>query len=141
MMEHLQKSERIKMQTLLDIGKSIDNIALYLGRHRSTIYREMNRVGDQIKSYQAEMCHKNSRKNMARQIERGPSSKSISLIEKKILNEQWSPKQISNWLKINGYETVSHTWIYRYIKKDKYEGGKLFNHLRRGSYSKRSETL
>jgi IS30 family transposase len=41
--QHLQKSERIQIQTLLEVGKSIDDIALYLGRHRSTIYREMNR--------------------------------------------------------------------------------------------------
>jgi len=39
MSQHLQKSERIQIQTLLEVGKSIDDIALYLGRHRSTIYR------------------------------------------------------------------------------------------------------
>jgi transposase len=41
--KHLQKEERIKIQTLLDVGKSIDEISVYLNRHRSTIYREMNR--------------------------------------------------------------------------------------------------
>ena len=35
MSQHLQKSERIQIQTLLEVGKSIDDIALYLGRHRS----------------------------------------------------------------------------------------------------------
>ena len=43
MSRHLQKIERIQIQTLLDTGNSIDDIAIYLNRHRSTIYREMKR--------------------------------------------------------------------------------------------------
>jgi len=136
MSQHLQKSERIQIQTLLEVGKSIDAISLYLGRHRSTIYREMNRAGADMKDYQAEIYHNHSRKNMARKVEKGPSSAVILLIEQKILCEQWSPEQISNWLKISEYEPVSHTWIYQHIEKDKFEGGELFNNLRRGSYSK-----
>jgi IS30 family transposase len=49
---------------------------------------------------------------------------------------QWSPEQISNWLKINNYEGVSHTWIYQHIEKDKSEGGELSDNLRRGTYTK-----
>ena len=35
MSQHLQKIERI--QTLLDTGNNIDDIAIHLNRHRSTI--------------------------------------------------------------------------------------------------------
>ena len=136
MSQHLQKTERVQIQTLLDTGNSIDDIAIYLNRHRSTIYREMKRAGVDVENYEADIYHKSARKNMGREVERAPSSKTISLIEQQILNEQWSPEQISNWLKINNYETVSHTWIYKYIKKDKSEGGELSNNLRIGSYSK-----
>ena len=45
MTQHLQKIDRIKIQTLIDTGNSIDDIAIYLNRHRSTIYREMKRGG------------------------------------------------------------------------------------------------
>lgn len=136
MSQHLQKIERVRIQTLLDTGNSIDDIAIYLNRHRSTIYREMKRAGEGIENYEAEIYHKSARKNMGRKVEREPSSETISLIERQILNEQWSPEQISNWLKINNYETVSHTWIYQYIKNDKSEGGELSDNLRIGSYSK-----
>ena len=136
MSQHLQKTERIQIQTLLDTGKGIDDIAIYLNRHRSTIYREMKRAGVDAKNYEAYIYHKSARKNMGRKVERAPSSNTILLIEQQILNEQWSPEQISNWLKIHNYETVSHTWIYKYIKKDKSEGGELSNNLRIGSYSK-----
>ena len=37
MSQHLQKIERIQIQTLLDTGNSIDDIAIHLNRHRSTI--------------------------------------------------------------------------------------------------------
>jgi IS30 family transposase len=45
MSKHIQKEERIKIQTLISIGQSIDQIAKHLGKHRSTIYREISRPG------------------------------------------------------------------------------------------------
>lgn len=39
------------IQTLLDIGKSIADISVYLKRYRSTIYREMNRAVIQTDYY------------------------------------------------------------------------------------------
>jgi IS30 family transposase len=138
MNKHLQKEERIKMQTLLDAGKSIDDISVYLNRHRSTIYREMNRAGIEQEGYSAELYHIQSRVNMIRnQNDNIPSESTIRIIEKLIIQEQWSPEQISNWLRIQGHETVSHSWIYQYIARDKAGGGELSNHLRRGgSYQK-----
>ena len=130
MSQHLQKIERIQIQTLLDTGNSMDDIAIHLNRHRSTIYREMKRSGVNVKNYEANIYHESARKNMGRKVERAPSSETISLIEQQILNEQWSPEQISNWLKINNYEGVSHTWIYQHIEKDKSEGGELSDNLR-----------
>src|SRR2546426_9465614 len=50
-------------------------------------------------------------------------SKLITLIENK-LRLQWSPEQIAGWLKrCNSDEAVSHESIYKYIWKDKRQGG------------------
>lgn len=138
MSRHLQQDERIKIQTLLEVGKSIDEISVYLKRHRSTLYREMNRAGIQADKYSAESYHIQSRTNMIRnQDDTSPTEETIKLIEQQIIQNQWSPEQISSWLKLHHYERVSHSWIYEYIAKDKAEGGELSNHLRRGgSYSK-----
>ena len=135
-MSHLQKEERLQIQTLLELGHGVDAISKYIGRHRSTIYREMNRSGVDSGHYSASTYHNQARKNMSRTIDKSPSSYTVNIIETKLLNEQWSPEQISHWLKLHNKETVSHTWIYSYIRRDKLEGGELFNHLRRGSYSK-----
>ena len=139
MTKHLQKEERIKLQALLCIGQSIDQIARHLGRHRSTIYREISRPGACDEDYDAETYHRQARSNMTRnQEDSSPSEETIKLIEQLIIQKQWSPEQISNWLKINKDESVSHTWIYQHIAKDRTEEGELSNHLRRGgrSYNK-----
>lgn len=136
--QHLQKDERIKIQTLLEVGKSIDEISVYLKRHRSTIYREMNRPGVHAENYNAELYHLQSRANMIRnQDDNSPNKETVKLIERQIIQDQWSPEQISAWLKLHRDERVSHSWIYQYIAKDQAEGGELSNHLRRGgSYQK-----
>ena len=56
-------------------------------------------------------------------------------IEEKIVNEQWSPEQISEWLKLKHGIIISHTWIYQHIEKDKNERSELSNYIRRGKYS------
>ena len=50
------------------------------------------------------------------------------VIEK--LREDWSPQQISGWLKKEEEINISHETIYDYIRKDKVEGGKLYTHCR-----------
>jgi transposase, IS30 family len=51
-------------------------------------------------------------------------------IEEKLTQEQWSPDQISGWLKRQGRAFVSCERIYRHIWKDKRNGGGLWRHLR-----------
>ncbi len=51
-------------------------------------------------------------------------------IEEKLTQEQWSPEQISGWLKRQGHVFVSGERIYRHIWKDKRNGGGLWRHLR-----------
>ena len=68
------------------------------------------------------------------------------LIEAKIQLE-WSPEQISGWLKRHRTVEISHEWIYQYILADKHAGGTLYRHLRcqkkrrkrYGSYDRRGK--
>jgi IS30 family transposase len=47
-----------------------------------------------------------------------------------LLKEEWSPEQISNSLRLRGSFTVSHETIYKFILKDKKQGGTLYKYLR-----------
>lgn len=57
------------------------------------------------------------------------------------LKTKWSPVQISGWLKKWGKASISHETLYKYIWKDKQEGGVLYKHLRHQGkkYNKRSK--
>jgi IS30 family transposase len=55
----------------------------------------------------------------------------LTIIIEEKLRLQWSPEQISGWLKRhNGNESVSHESIYRHVWKDKQQGGDLYEELR-----------
>ena len=46
-----------------------------------------------------------------------------------LIRLDWSPEQISLWLKENKKIGISHEWIYQYILKDKSKAGELLTHL------------
>ena len=65
----------------------------------------------------------------------------ISIINDK-LELQWSPEQISGWMKKQGYtNTVSYETIYQYVWKNKKRKGSLYKNLRHHGkkYNKRSK--
>jgi IS30 family transposase len=137
MAQHLTIKERIKLEALLEAELSIQEISKQLGKHRSTIYRERRKLGSLTDQYNASLFQQQASKNMVRdQSWKSPSHTTIKIIEEKILNDQWSPEQISNWLRKNKQESPCHTWIYKHIRIDKEQGGELHNNLRRGNYTK-----
>lgn len=46
------------------------------------------------------------------------------------IRKQWSPEQVSGWLRKHGMLRISHETIYKHIWSDKKEGGTLWSHLR-----------
>nr|WP_165004348.1 IS30 family transposase [Seramator thermalis] len=48
----------------------------------------------------------------------------------KLIREDWSPKQISGYLKKQENIALSHETIYKLIRKDKQNGGELYKHCR-----------
>jgi IS30 family transposase len=46
------------------------------------------------------------------------------------IRKEWSPEQVSDWLKDNHDLQISHEWIYQHILVDKHAGGDLHRHLR-----------
>ncbi len=135
MTKNLNYKERIKIETMYNNGMKAQAIAKYLGRNKSTIHRELNK-SPRGKPYNSIRAHEQASQGMIRSCQRRVLSSVISIVDKKIIEDQWSPEQISNWMKKHKLGSVSHTWIYAYISKDKEDGGELFNHMRRGSYSK-----
>ena len=121
--QHLSQDERYQIYALLKAGHAISRIAEIIGRHKSTISRELTRnVG--LKGYRpqqaqrfAELRGRNSRN--ARRVDASEWS-----LAKKLLIDKWSPEQVASQV------CISHETIYLKIYADKHSGGSLWQHLR-----------
>lgn len=136
--------ERYQIYVLLHRGWSIAEVASWMRRARTTIYRELkrNRGGKGWRPRQAyEMA-------LARRF--GKCGLRLGLVVwqevERLLCEGWSPAQISRRFRLEQNISISHEWIYQYIYKDKRAGGELYRQLRQqkpyrkrlGRYGRRS---
>lgn len=128
---HLTRDQRCQLYALKNRGDSIGDIAVTLGVHRSALYRELDRnTGQRGYRFQQAQEMASERKKCSARNSRKMTSEIIITIEAK-LRLQWSPEQISGWLKRhNGNESVSHETIYKHVWKDKQQGGNLHKELR-----------
>jgi IS30 family transposase len=120
---HLSQEERYQISALLKAGLTLAQISVNLGRHKSTISREISRNSG-LRGYRprqacllAENRALNSRN--ARQI----AVSDWHCVEN-CLRDQWSPEQIASEV------SISHESIYRHIYADKAMGGDLYKSLR-----------
>lgn len=139
---HLTRDQRCQLYILKARGESISLIANELEVHRSTIYREIHRNCGELGYRYAQADRKaKSRRYQASHRKIKMKGRIISIIKEK-LKMQWSPEQISGWLKKWEYtKCVSHETIYKYIWYEKRMGGSLYKELRHNGkkYNKRRE--
>lgn len=136
---HVTRDIRCQIYALKATGLSIKKIAEQVGKHRSTIYREIARNTGKCgyRFNQADNMAR-QRRSHASQTAKKLTSSLLAEIDSNLL-EDWSPEQISGRLKLEG-KSVSHESIYRYVWADKRAGGNLHKHLRHKGkrYGKRS---
>lgn len=123
----LTREQRYQIYVLLKAGHNQTDIARFIKVHKSTICRELRRNRG-MKGYRPKQAHqfaRNRRKKARYRIE----ASTWILIEAAI-RQEWSPEQVSDWLKDNHDLQISHEWIYQYILIDKQAGGDLHRHLR-----------
>lgn len=135
---HLTSLEREILERWVRLGKSTKEIAETLGKHRSTIRRELLRNRDLDGEYKCAMAsffYSDRRKRCYVKSKLGDEA--LMLRVEKELKEKWSPEQIAGRWRERDFpndhtQWISHETIYRYIRADKASGGKLYLHLRRG---------
>jgi len=99
-----------------------------IGRHRSTISRELSRNRG-MRGYRPRQAHRltlERRKAKVRPCFGGSIWTKVELL----LQRDWSPEQISGRLRAEEGIRISHEYIYQYIYADKRAGGELHHHLR-----------
>jgi IS30 family transposase len=140
----LSQGQRYQISALLKMGHNQMEISKVIGKHKSTVSRELERNYG-LRGYRPKqahhkaLCHRNHSYFCI-------LPETWELIETK-LHLDWSPEQISGWLQRLYASQVSHEWIYPYILVDKQAGWDLYRHFRcqkkrrkrYGSYDRRGK--
>ena len=132
----LTSGERYALSALRKQGYSQAEIARALGRHRSTISREVRRNVKPDGFYRPKDAGDYARWRRSRTRRVSPFTPADWKLVIRLLKKQWSPDQIAGRLRRKGKLRISHETIYRYIWRDKKEDGTLYRHLR-GAQKKR----
>ncbi|GAH00357.1 unnamed protein product [marine sediment metagenome] len=106
--------ERYHIYAYKKAGFCPTEIAQMLGRHKSAIYRELNRNKGE-RGYRPKQAHEKAsqrRQAACKAVKMTPEL--VKLIESKIC-EDWSPEQISGWLRNEHSLMISHERIYQHI--------------------------
>ena len=126
----LTYEQRCQIYALKGTGLSQNKISNQLNVSQSTISRELSR-NTGLRGYRFKQAQQftDERRNEAYKSLK-MTSDLIDLIQEKLMNE-WSPEQISGWLREDRSTLISHETIYKHVWSDKRNGGKLFKYLRR----------
>jgi len=133
----ITSAERYILATLRTQGLNQSEIARELGRHRSTICRELKRNSARWDGHY----------RPSKAIERTAGRRSRSRRNQRftrtdlrhvdsLLHQRLSPEQISGRLLLHRVLSISHETIYRHVWRDRMLGGLLFTYLR-GARKKR----
>ena len=136
---HLTQAERYQIEILHKAKHTQSAIAVLLGRDKSCISRELRRNRGQ-RGYRTKQAHSLAQTRKLA-CSNGPrvDAKTWAVVDS-ILNETWSPQQISGYLLVNNQPGVSHESIYQRIYADKRSGGTLHLTLRCQKIRKKRHT-
>ena len=120
--KHLSQIERYQIASLMKAQHSITQIASLIGRHKSTISRELRRNAGSRGYRPKQACE--------RAFERSKHSRNAYTAEPRVkeqaaalLRLQWSPEQVASKL------PVSHETLYRHVYADKTDCGNLWRNM------------
>lgn len=127
--KQLSQEQRYQIEILKKAGKNQKEIADLLEVSPATICRELKRNAGKhgYRPKQAQIKADRRRKQAAKALKM--TEEIVLLIETQIRLD-WSPEQVSGWLKVELGIALSHERIYQHIWADKRRGGTLHTPLR-----------
>jgi len=127
---HLTSEDRHYIEIRHKMGESTTEIASALFRSQSTISRELRRNRG-LRGYRHKQAHSKAQQRHTDKPKAVKLTPELMGSVGALLEQQWSPEQISGRLKAEGKATVCHESIYQMVLKDQRAGGKLYLNLRR----------
>ena len=131
--KQLTYEDRVKLSTLMQQGLSIRKIAVLIGKHFSTLYRELDRNRCHITdgSYRPSKAERRISTRRSKSRRNRHYTHSDFLLVRKLLRLKWSPEQIVGHIRRFKLldRHLCHETIYLYIWRDKENGSNLWMHL------------
>lgn len=120
---------RCQIYALKQEGYRQQAIADAIGVSQSTISRELRRnLGE--RGYRHQQAQRISTERRQQAVKPYKMTASNTALIEQGLRQEWSPEQISGWLKKEHKISISSETIYLYVWADKRQGGELYTHLR-----------
>jgi IS30 family transposase len=117
---------------MLQKGYTQKEIADTIGKHKSTVSREIRRNCDaRSGAYRHELAQRKCDKRHETKRKKIRFTEPVKAYVDTWLEKDYSPEQIAGRAKLENVECVSHERIYQYVWADKKAKGSLFTHLRR----------
>jgi transposase, IS30 family len=144
MYHQLTEHERYTLGAMNRAGLSARQIGRLLERSHTTIQRELRRNACHATdgAYRPSKAQErtNGRRRRSRQVKHHPPEV-YEWIEAVLQEEQWSPEQMADASSRTTGVRISHATIYRHVRKDQRQGGRLYRHLRQGGKRRRKRTF
>lgn len=134
---HLTQAERYCIQEFLTLGWPEAAIAEVLGRHRTTIWREVRRNRNYRNRYEGSRAHclALERRSVSRRNQRFTADDWACVDV--CLAQQWSPEQVSLRFAALDILRISPTMIYNRLHAHRRQADSLWHHLRQGHRQRR----
>jgi len=130
MYRQITVDERYTLGVLRQLGYRAAVIARALGRHRSTIGRELRRNSRADGGYRPAYAHSRAGARRSRSRRNQRFTPADFQLVRTFLEQQWSPEQVAGYLRRRRQLRISHETIDRHIWATKRQGGTLYTHLR-----------
>ncbi|MGB3590596.1 MAG: IS30 family transposase [Nonlabens sp.] len=131
-MGHLTVGQKYEIEHLLKDNYNHAQIARRIGRHKSTVAREIRRNADRRGGhYRAELAQGKTKVRHDSKNKKSCYTPEVRARVEQQLQLDYSPEQIVGRSRLERRDCVNHETFYKYIWKDKKAGGRLYLHLRR----------
>jgi len=127
--KQLTSEQRYQISALKRMGHSPTEIARELEVHKSTLSRELSRNTGE-RGYRPKQAQEKARERRAQATHPERITVETWEVVAEKLRQDWSPEQVSGWLKKCRDLRISHEWIYQHVLADQRTGGDLHTHLR-----------
>jgi IS30 family transposase len=134
--KQLTLKERYEIKAYMQAGISIPRIAEYIGVHKTTVYREVDRNRGE-NGYNSEEAQKRSDRRRKTAYKHTCFTDDVKERVEALLRRDLSPEQISGRLAAECGIYISHERIYQHVWAEKHSGGDLYTHLRHGLKKRR----